>query len=177
MRDSRDSGDWVDTSGLSDDPNLVALQDAQGRPVQLKERQKRKTPKKTYGNKSKTLCSRDSVVPPPPAESPRLLGLNYLILGDSPSNIFSVRIEETEYAGTLRGTTKDKNKNTLQHIGPKALKLWNVSIAVDNHFEERINELKGTKPLLPMRLSGVFLKVKHLHIVVRSPSDCQYVMF
>jgi len=104
-----------------------------------------------------------------------------LILEDDPSQIFTVKIEETEYISDLKEAIKDK-RNALQYVDAHALTLWRVSIAVDDdHFEEKINDLKlkSMKPLSHVKkLSGVFsnqLEDEHLHIVVRLPSECQHV--
>ncbi|KAI9445411.1 hypothetical protein H4582DRAFT_920285 [Lactarius indigo] len=103
------------------------------------------------------------------------LELNCLILGEDRDHIFSLKILSSECVGTLEEAIKDKNNNTFQHVDVDGLELWDVSIAVDDYFEEKISnlELESSKRLLPVRkLSLVFsdpLEDEHLHVVVRPP--------
>ena len=60
----------------------------------------------------------------------------------------------------------------LEHVDADALRLWDVSIAVDDGFKENVSrvELKDEEELSPVdALSDVFLEVparKHLHVIV-----------
>src|SRR6266702_179887 len=115
------------------------------------------------------------------SESPRLLELNCLIISDDPSRIFAVKIEETKSVGYLKEAIKSKKKPAFNNVDANTLDLWSVSIDVNDHLEEKINDLnlKSMNPLSPVKkLSGVFsnqLEDKHLHIVVQPLSECQHV--
>src|SRR6266702_4571868 len=94
------------------------------------------------------------------SESPRLLKLNCLILGDDPRRrIFPVKIEETESVGDLKDAIKEKKKHTFNNVDADTLDLWSVFIDVKDHLEEKINDLNlnTMEPLSPVeRLSEVF---------------------
>src|SRR6266702_6162715 len=114
------------------------------------------------------------------SEAPRLLKLNWLMLGDDPRrHIFPVKIEETESVGDLKDAIKDKMKHDVVAY---TLDLWSVFIDVNDHLEEKINDLNlnSIEPLSPVKkLSRVFsnqLEDEHPHIVVRPPSECQHVI-
>lgn len=105
-----------------------------------------------------------------------MLRLNCLVLKPDATakNIFSIDIPDTEIVDTLRGAIKEENQNTFRYVDADALRLWSVSIPVDDLFEENIGNLNldGIPLLLPVEeLSEVFSDVarKHLHVVVRGP--------
>src|SRR6266702_532623 len=118
------------------------------------------------------------------SESPRLLKLNCLILGDDPRRrIFPVKIEETKFVDDLKDAIKDKKKPAFNDVVANTLDLWSVFIDVNDHLVEKINDLNlnTMEPLSPVkRLSGVYskpLEDEHLHIIVRPPSECQHVPY
>ncbi|KAF8326121.1 uncharacterized protein EI90DRAFT_2820492, partial [Cantharellus anzutake] len=64
--------------------------------------------------------------------------LNCWVLGDDASRVFPVEISNAKPVGALKEAIKDKKKVTLQHVDADALTLWNVSIPVDDGFEEKV---------------------------------------
>ncbi len=104
------------------------------------------------------------------------LQLNCLVLGEDRNHIFPVEICRNKSVGVLREAIKDKRKS-LKDVDAAALKLWGVSIAVSDDFEEQIEGMRlgDTTPLLSVKkLSGVFsrkLVDEHLHIVVQPPAS------
>lgn len=53
-----------------------------------------------------------------------LLSLNCYVLGDSPQQIFLVKIASTETVSTLEGAIKAEKSQTFQHIDADTLQLW-----------------------------------------------------
>ncbi|KAI9461315.1 hypothetical protein BJY52DRAFT_1117175 [Lactarius psammicola] len=102
------------------------------------------------------------------------LVLNCLLLGQGRDKIFPVEISGNKSVGSLRKVIKDERKRTLQFFEASDLKLWNVDVAVGEHFGEEEIEglgLERKKSLGSMeKLSAIFsgkFTDGNLHIVVR----------
>jgi len=104
-----------------------------------------------------------------------MLSLFCYILGDDPNDIFPVEIDSSKSIGNLKDVIKAKKSPTFNNISADKLRLWKVSIAADDVFENSIdgNNFEDTTSLRPTnKLSRVFpepLLDDHIHIVVRSP--------
>jgi hypothetical protein len=104
-----------------------------------------------------------------------ILELNCFIQGNDPSHIFPVKIARTESVGTLKKAIKEEKKPELDHVTASSLKLWKVSIPVNDSFKENISnvELREKETLSPVdKLSYLFTvqpEEGHLHVMVHSP--------
>ena len=123
------------------------------------------------------------VVTHPSPNSERLLQLNCFVLGDDPSCVFPVKIAATESVGTLRKLIKDEKKPELDHVAAGSLRLWNVSIPVDESFGDSLKKTLGKRGLpengqlsAVTRLSKIFREQPddgQLHIVIKHPPACK----
>src|ERR1700733_2363028 len=94
---------------------------------------------------SSMRCLTPNGPPTPPLKS---LGhcdleLNCVIFGDhhDAGKVFSVEISNTKPISALKDAIKDKQQLTLRDIEANALKLWKVSVPVDDNFTENVQEL------------------------------------
>jgi hypothetical protein len=118
----------------------------------------------------------------PSLPSVPILELNCFIQGDDATHIFPVKIARTDSVGTLKRAIKEEKQVALEHVDADALKLWTVSVAVDDRFKENVKkeELRVEEELSPVDpLSDVFKETpaqKHVHIIVCSPNadDCEW---
>jgi hypothetical protein len=105
------------------------------------------------------------------------LELNCLVLGDDPTRIFTIDIEDAKKVSTLKELIKDKNKPTFDHVPAHSLNIYHVSFSVDHGLNTK---LKGFRPkeerdrLLSnsvKRLKGVFGHPvdEHLHVIIERP--------
>ena len=119
-------------------------------------------------------------VPPPSLPSVPILELNCFIHGDDPHHVFPVTIASTESVGALKDAIKHKKQVALEHVDADALKLWKVSIPVNDGFKENARkvELRDEEVLSPVgRLSKVFFgqpEDGNLHIIVHLPSTSEF---
>ena len=100
------------------------------------------------------------------------LQLNCWVFGDDDSQVFPIKIENTESVGILKDAIKDK-KIALQHLDADSLTLWKVSTPVGHRLQQNlanedltdesslssVDDLVDVFPDQPPR--------KHLHIVVK----------
>jgi hypothetical protein len=118
-----------------------------------------------------SLTVTGSVLPPSLASDP-LLKLNCFLQGDEAGNIFPVKIAKTESVGTLKEAIKEKKVVAFERVDADTLKLWKVSIPVDDCFKEKVEKLdEREEEVLPslVRLSTVFsdkLEDEHVHVIV-----------
>jgi Crinkler effector protein N-terminal domain len=111
----------------------------------------------------------------------RDLELNCVIFGDhhDAGKVFSVEISNTKPISALKDAIKDKQQLTLRDIEANALKLWKVSVPVDDNFTENVQELdlKDKDSLSSVdRLSSCFsdnLVDGHVHIIVLASPFCE----
>ena len=109
-----------------------------------------------------------------------ILELNCFVHDDDPCHVFPVKIARTESVGTLKKAIKEEKKVALEHVDADALRLWKVSIPVNDGFKENVRkvELRDEDALSPVdRLSKVFLgqpEDGNLHIIVRSPPASEF---
>jgi len=101
------------------------------------------------------------------------LQLNCWVFDDDISQVFPVKIPNTESLDAFRKAIKDKKKLSLHHVDADALTLWKVSFPVNHNFQQSLANLDltdETSLLSADDLSDVFSDVpprKHLHIVVK----------
>jgi hypothetical protein len=111
----------------------------------------------------------------------RDLELNCVIFGDhhDAGKVFSVEISNTKPISALKDAIKDKQQLTLRDIEANALKLWKVSVPVDDNFTENVQELdlKDKDSLSSVdRLSTCFsdnVVDGHVHIIVLASPFCE----
>jgi hypothetical protein len=109
------------------------------------------------------------------SEPPLILELNCLVLGESHTHIFPVKIAGTESVGALKDAIKDKKKPAFDHVPADTLILWRVFVPDDDSLKEQLSrlDLVDESSLSPMQeLSEVFSDPpiqRHLHIIVKPP--------
>ena len=105
-----------------------------------------------------------------------MLQLNCWIVGDQASQIFPVKIPNTESIGTLKEAIKDKNQQVFHGINAHTLALWKDSIPVDCDLQERLANLDFTNESQLSSMDDllnvfpVLPPCKHLHIIIK-PCD------
>jgi hypothetical protein len=113
-------------------------------------------------------------VAPPGLPSVPILELNCLFSDDDPGHVFSIEIANNKPISALQDAIKEMKQVALEYVDADALKLWDVSIADDDDFEENVSKFEfiNEKALKPMTIfNQIFPKspeVRHLHIIVRS---------
>jgi hypothetical protein len=103
------------------------------------------------------------------------LKLNCWVLGDNVSQVFPIKIANTESVGTLKEAVKDKNSESFHNVDACSLTLWKVSIPKDRLQQSLANlDVTDATSLLSMDdLDDIFSDEpprKHLHIVVKRPN-------
>ncbi|KAF8330247.1 hypothetical protein F5887DRAFT_1287342 [Amanita rubescens] len=101
------------------------------------------------------------------------LYINCFLPGTDSSQVFTVEVLETDNVSILKKLIKEKQSHRLNHVHASELILSQVSLPVDDDFEESLKNVDLT-PLKPfLLLSQVFPHVKwdHLHIIVQAPND------
>jgi hypothetical protein len=102
-----------------------------------------------------------------------------LIHGEPATSAFPVKILESDTVGDLKKLIKSENIPRFDDIAAHELKLWSVSIPVDNTsvLENLVlenNKEKGVQELLPVKkISKIFPDEpaeEHIHIIVERPS-------
>jgi hypothetical protein len=91
--------------------------------------------------------------------SVRILELNCFVQGEDASRVFTVEIPNSKLISALRDAIKDKNPASFHDVDARSLHLWDVSIPVDDDFEDKMRgiELKDEDELSPVdTLSDVF---------------------
>jgi hypothetical protein len=123
-------------------------------------------------------------VPLPSLPPVHILELNCVVHDDDHHHIFPVKIAGTESVGTLKKLIKEAKKPAFDHVTADSLRLWNVSIPVDDDFKENVGkfELSDEGVLSPVDvLSEVFSVApvpKRVHIIVLPPParECEYLI-
>jgi hypothetical protein len=111
-----------------------------------------------------------------PTNTMSALDLNCWILTEDYTSVFSIEIGRTKTVATLQNAIKENQRIIFQHVDPRNVDLWQVSIFNDTSLKQNVEELnlQNKQPLLSStKLSNVFLeepKDEHVHIVVRLPS-------
>ena len=101
------------------------------------------------------------------------LKLNCWVLGDDVSQVFPIKIANTESVGTLKKVIRDENSESFHDIDARSLTLCKVSFPVDRHLHQRLASIDitdGTSLSSVDDLVDVFSDEphrKHLHIVVK----------
>jgi len=116
------------------------------------------------------------VIAPDPTQL--FFSLNCFVLGDDSSQVFTVKILKTKNVSILRDLIKEKKSPSFNHVAASKLILSQVSLPVDDDFEENLKhvDLAPLKPLLP--LSQLFSRVdeNRLHIVVQAPTNGEPIL-
>lgn len=75
-----------------------------------------------------------------PAPVPeRLLSISCLVLGDRPKEMFMVYVCPTKNVSFLRDMIKEKNAPSLNNFDAKKLRLWKVTLPIDN-FDDALSK-------------------------------------
>jgi hypothetical protein len=88
-----------------------------------------------------------------------MLSLHCYFLGDNPSNIFAVEIEETKNVAILKDAIKENNSTLLKDVDARNLILWKVDLP-DTNLKKDLDDiiLDDNNSLSPLDyLSEVFL--------------------
>ena len=108
-----------------------------------------------------------------------MLTIFCLVRGEPATNAFPIEIDENKNIGTLRELIKSKKKNRFHDIDANELKLWSVSISVDDtsalgELVLENNKEKGVQELFPVKkISKIFSEEpaeEHIHIIVERPT-------
>jgi hypothetical protein len=106
---------------------------------------------------------------------PHTLELNCLVRGDGTDHVFTAEITNTKNVSALRKAIKEEKKHTFEHVDADSLVLWNVSIPVNDDFQENVKklDLRDEEALSPVEdLSRVFVGEptrKKVHVIVKAP--------
>ena len=101
--------------------------------------------------------------------------LNCWIFNEDYKSVFPIEIACTKTVGALRNAIKEDQRVAFQHVDPRSLDLWKVSILIDTSLKPNVDRLglQNEEPLLSgTKLSKVFSDEpadEHVHIVVRPP--------
>jgi hypothetical protein len=95
------------------------------------------------------------------------LELNCLVLGDGPTHIFGVEIEDNKKVSDLKEFLKDKNKPAFDQVPAHALEVYKVSFPVDNGLDTKLKHFQPEHNG-DHRLSNA---VEHLKGVFGDPVD------
>ena len=107
--------------------------------------------------------------------------LNCWIFNEDHTSVFPIEVDRTKTIGNLKNAIKVDQHIAFQHVDPRNLDIWMVSILIDPSLKQNFDKLglQNEPPLLPgAKLSKVFSdepKDEHVHIVVRPPPPCTYV--
>ena len=101
--------------------------------------------------------------------------LNCLVLGQSPTHIFSVEIPKTNNVYVFKKAIKAEKQNMFRYVDADDLDLWKVSLIFDDKVEEclRTFNIKGPALLPLLTMHDVFSDVpllRHIHIIIKGPS-------
>jgi Crinkler effector protein N-terminal domain len=115
--------------------------------------------------------------------SSRTLELNCLVLGDDPSNVFTLKISDTESVAALKQEILKEKPKTFKDVKADTLVIWKVSIPDDDNFQKMLDEFEPVEGLALQRpqtcLSSVFLNLpedEHLHILIQRPCEYTYLV-
>ena len=101
------------------------------------------------------------------------LQLNCLVFGDDITQVFPIKIANTESVGTLKDAIKDKKKPVLDHVTADSLALWKVSVPANRHLQQTLSAVNLTDETSLLSVDDLFdvfsdaPRHKHLHIVVK----------
>jgi len=108
--------------------------------------------------------------------------LNCLMRGDTPAAecVFPVEIARSRLVGSLKKQIVQENPNRFKNTDAAELKLWGVSIPLDDNADNVLrqlvfedNEAKGIRKLFPTQRLSTHLPENladdHIHIIVEPP--------
>jgi hypothetical protein len=100
------------------------------------------------------------------------LTLNCWMHGNDVSQVFPIKITQSETFSTLKKAIKDEKKPELDHVAAGSLKLWNVNIPIGRDLQEALAsvDLQAESMSSVDDLVAVFSVQpprKRLHIVVQ----------
>ena len=105
-----------------------------------------------------------------------LLQLNCWVLDEDSNRIFPVEIDRDKNVGGLKEAIKEKKFPAFDHITADSLKVWNVSIPIDEDTnlqakvkDLRLHEKKSLWALKGLRRIFRDLNQETLHVVIEAP--------
>ena len=105
-----------------------------------------------------------------------LLQLNCWVLDEDSNRIFPVEIDRDKNVGGLKEAIKEKKFPAFDHITADSLKVWNVSIPIDEDTnlqakvkDLRLHEKKSLWALKGLRRIFRDLDQETLHVVIKAP--------
>ncbi|KAK2460127.1 hypothetical protein APHAL10511_007806 [Amanita phalloides] len=102
----------------------------------------------------------------------QLLSLNCFVLGDDLNELFTVKIGKDKNVSILRDLIKEEKKPVFDHVAASKLDLFQVSVPVDDNFDERLKNthLEPLKFFTPLSQLFPHVRGDHIHIVVQGPA-------
>jgi len=114
------------------------------------------------------------VIQPAPVLDPnQFLSLNCFVLDDDQEKMFTVKVLKTDNVSILKKLIKEEKAPHLDYLAASDLRLWKVSIPVDDFNTERLKENTSLEPLkafLPLLRAFPHVEENHLHVLVKAPS-------
>jgi hypothetical protein len=107
------------------------------------------------------------------------LSLNCLVLGDDPEKTFTVEIPKNKNIYELKRLIKEKKCHHLNYFDARQLRVWQVSVPIDNLKAELGNiNLADAQTLFPLKKLTEFFedvaKDSHsLHVIAKAPGMSQ----
>jgi Crinkler effector protein N-terminal domain len=101
------------------------------------------------------------------------LQLNCWVFGDDITQVFPIKIVNTESVGTLKEAIKDKKQPVLDHVTADSLTLWKVSVPANRRLQQALSSVPLTDETSLSAVDDLFEVFsdapchKHLHIVVK----------
>ncbi|KAK2459364.1 hypothetical protein APHAL10511_008622, partial [Amanita phalloides] len=100
----------------------------------------------------------------------QLLSINCIVLGDDPKEGFTVEIAKNKNVSVLKDLIKEKKKPHFDNVAASKLILSQVSLPMDDNFEERIKNTHQLNSLASLAQLFPHVERDHIHIVVQGPA-------
>ena len=109
------------------------------------------------------------------------LSINCLFLGGDSSEVFTVKILETENVSILKRLIKEEQSHRLNHVDASELTAWKVSLPVDTITPElTVDDVEAQKLHPVKKISSIFVEDEvdeHVHILVQAPAGALHKRF